>query len=399
VAGVAGGLADYYRTRPMWFRAAFGLGGLYTGALLWGASTDPYDEFSVTGFGFGLVVALLAFAATVTYGLLWWLVPREDLAESAAERLSHRYPSARRWPGIALLGVGTAILLDGLGVWRTNVVIAAALIAGGVLLYRRDGAAVVGSSAPARSLESGTAPPAYAAERPVPIVLPPRERSALGWMTMGVALLVVGGAVAWVSTTGAAPRLVTIPSLALLVIAAGLLVGTFVGRARWLALPALLLVPVVLVASLVRIPLEGRFGDLNLSPRSAAEVAGPYRVGFGRISIDLTRLQEQQGEVTISTTTVVGDTWIYVPYDAHVVATTSTGYGSLQIMDEAFDDGVDADLSARSEPRWGDGMTIVVAAEAGLGSINIFRDYPTRRELRELKQERHEARQAEREAE
>jgi phage shock protein PspC (stress-responsive transcriptional regulator) len=400
VAGVAGGLADYYQTRPIWFRLLFGASALSSVAVLWESLDDASREIGVGEFGLGAILALLALAATATYFLLWWLVPREDLPESSAQRISRHYPSARRWPGIALLGIGAAILLNGLGVWRGNVVIAAALIAAGVLLYRRDGVTVaeVGATTPRSATPPaipGSAPPTAPAPGPedpgVARFLPPRERSALGWTTLGVALLVVGGAVIWVNATDATPRLVTIPALALLVISAGLLVGTFVGRARWLILPALLLLPVVLLASVVRLPLEGEFGDLDLRPGTVAEVGGPYRVTAGGISIDLTRFQEQDVDVSVEASTVFGEIWVIVPYDAHVIANARTGYGNVQIAEAGYDSGLEVAVAARSEPRWGDGMTVRLVLESGIGSVNVYRDYPSRRELREIKQERRAA--------
>lgn len=366
VAGVAGGLADYYRTRPIWFRLLFGGSALAT---LLAALMDDVE-----------LIAILAFAATAVYLLLWWLVPREDLPESAAQRLGRRYPSAGRWPGLILLGIGLAVLLAQLGVWRGDVVVAFALIGAGVLLYRRE------ESSP--RVEPAERPPTATIAQPLPLPLPPRERSALGWMTIGVAMLVVGGALIWANAADATPRLVGVPALALLVVSAGLLIGTVYGRARWLVLPAILLVPIVLMTSVVRLPLEGRFGGLNASPGTLAEAAGPYRVSVGRISIDLTQFEEQDVFLTLSASAAIGDIWIVVPYDAHVVAQGYTGYGSVQVGDEGFDSGIEVSFRSSSEPRWGDGMTVDLTLEAGLGSVNVYRDYPTRRELRELKAER-----------
>jgi len=371
VAGVAGGLGDYYRTRPIWFRLLFGAGAVGT------LSSTLMDDVEL--------IAVLAFAATAAYLLLWWLVPREDLPESAAQRLGRRYPSAGRWPGLILLGIGLAVLLAQLGVWRGDVVVAFALIGAGVLLYRRE------ESQP-RAERAEPSPPASTITQPLPIPLPPRERSALGWMTIGVAMLVVGGALIWANAADATPRLVSVPALALLVLSAGLLIGTLYGRARWLVLPAILVVPILVLTSVVRLPLEGRFGDLNASPGTLAEAAGPYRVSVGRISIDLTRFEEQDVFLSLSASAAIGDIWIVVPYDAHVIAQGYTGYGSVQVGDEGFDSGVEVSFSSSSEPRWGDGMTVDLTLEAGLGSVNVYRDYPSRRELKELKAERQAAR-------
>lgn len=390
VAGVAGGLADSYRARPIWFRLVFLGCGIYTAAVLGGLLLDYDHSVDLGAFGFGLVPALLAFAGTGAYLLLWWLLPREDLPESAARRLTRSHPSAGRWPGLLLLGLGVAVLLAQLGVWRGEVVIAFALIGAGVLLYRREATPPVGAlGATTSGGSAATASPIPDAVT-LPVPLPPRERSVLGWMTIGVAMLVVGGALIWANLADATPRLVLYPALALLVLSAGLLVGTFVGRARWLVLPALALVPIVLLASVVRLPLEGKFGDLNLSPQSPGQVGGPYRVSVGGVTIDLTALEGQQGFVSLAASAVIGDVWIVVPYDAHVIAHGSTGYGSVSLL-EAYDNGVEVSASATSEPRWGDGTTVDLDIEAGIGSVNVYRDYPTRHELRELKAERREA--------
>jgi phage shock protein PspC (stress-responsive transcriptional regulator) len=85
VAGVAGGLADYYRTRPIWLRIGFALSGIYMAGLLTAVSSDPFHQFSLSDFGLGLIVSILALAGAATYLLVWWLVPREDLPESAVE--------------------------------------------------------------------------------------------------------------------------------------------------------------------------------------------------------------------------------------------------------------------------------------------------------------------------
>ncbi len=80
VAGVAGGLADYAGTRPLVFRLVF------------------------------VVFAFLGGIGILVYLVLWWLIPREDLPDSAAERLVRRFPDAPSWVGIALLGLGVILL-------------------------------------------------------------------------------------------------------------------------------------------------------------------------------------------------------------------------------------------------------------------------------------------------
>ncbi|MGH2590499.1 MAG: PspC domain-containing protein [Actinomycetota bacterium] len=379
VAGVAGGLADHYETRAIWFRVPFGVSAAIVGVL----AADALLGGDVGAVG-SEVLTLLALAAVFAYLLLWWLIPREDLAESAARRLSRRYPSARRWPGIALLGFGIALLLDQLGVWRPNVVLAFALIGVGMLLYRRESVVVPDTREPVETPPAGKGPGASTLDA-TPRV--PRERSPLGWIVFGVMLLVAGGAAMWASLTSATPRIATFPALGLLVLAAGLLVGSVFGRAKWLILPALLIVPVMLATSPIRLPLEGRFGDTYLRPRDLGELVGAYRTSAGGIFIDLKRFQGRSDlELPLQASSVFGDVNVLVPYDAHVEVRGYAGLGEV-FLGRRSASGPEASLSRTLEPKHGDGATFILRLETGIGNVSVARYAPTRKELRELRRE------------
>src|SRR5439155_11507684 len=89
----------------------------------------------------------------------------------------------------------------------------------------------------------GTPPPARIPARR------PREHSGLGLATLGIAFVVVGVAAVLHNAGAVHLSLSQYAALALTLLAGGLLVGTWWGRARWLALPAAALVPLILVAS------------------------------------------------------------------------------------------------------------------------------------------------------
>src|SRR5260221_14747346 len=72
VAGVAGGLADYTGTAPIWWRIGF-------------LVTAPAGGFGVFAYLF-----------------LWWLMPRADLPPSAGRRFIDRFPDAPAWPRVGL---------------------------------------------------------------------------------------------------------------------------------------------------------------------------------------------------------------------------------------------------------------------------------------------------------
>jgi phage shock protein PspC (stress-responsive transcriptional regulator)/uncharacterized membrane protein len=385
VAGVAGGLADHFETRPIWFRLPFGVSALIVGVLAAGVFSDPNHAGAVGS----ALLSLLALLTVFAYLLLWWLIPREDLPESAARRLSRQYPSARRWPGIALLGFGIALLLEQLGVWRPNVVLAFALIGAGVLLYRRESVVMLEAREPIATTPAARTPGATTPRATTSGATPrvPRERSPLGWIVFGIMLLVVGGAAMWASLTSATPRIATFPALGLLVLAAGLLVGSVFGRAKWLILPALLIVPVMLATSPIRLPLEGRFGDTYLRPRDLGELVGAYRTSAGGIFIDLKRFQGRSNlELPLQASSVFGDVNVLVPYDAHVEVRGYAGLGEV-FLGRRSAGGPGASLARTLEPKHGDGATFFLRLETGIGNVSVTRHQPTRKEFRELRRE------------
>ncbi len=368
VAGVAGGLADYMGTPPLVFRLVF------------------------------LVFAFIGGVGILAYLLLWWLIPREDLPDSAAERLLRRFPDAPSWVGIALLGLGVILLAGKLGLWDTNVLWALLLIGLGVVLFRRDAQRETSSAvmsprtsgdpagAPALPRSTWTQPSPLPTQAAPPAARPraQRETSPLGWLVFGITLLAVGTAAVLQNLDVIQLPAVRFPALALLVLGAGLLVGAFVGRARWLILPGLLLVPIVLAASLIEVPLEGGFHEINAFPRTPEAVASVYRVVAGPIFLDLTSLKGTAEARTIAASTGAGEIDVVVPYDAHVIATGRVGVGMITIGPFSSDRGLDRTLHRTWEPKYGDGATITLDLQTGVGDIWVYRRSPTRAELKEV---------------
>lgn len=387
VAGVAGGLADRFGWPVGLLRVVFGAGAFVWATLVYQAVFGAHIE-SGLGSGVAFLASVAGFSAVV-YVVLWIAVPREDLPASALQRAGRQavrpLPVLRSWAGLALLVAGGVVLADQLGIWQPNVGLAVGLIVAGVLLYRQE-ARVEEAPRPARLVEPG------AAEAPEPYVprVPrePRDRSPLGWLTLGVAALAVGGVAIASSVGDLELRLVVYPSIALVVLALGLLVGTMIGRARWLIAPALLLVPVVFLSSVVAVPLEGGWGRLVVEPDSMSEVpSAPVRRIGGDVYVDLQWLQGETGRVEIEASSGFGQVIVVVPFDAHVVATGRAGLGEIGFGSVATALGLDRTLSRTWEPRRGDGATIVLDLEIGIGSIEIYRLQPTRRQVRELERE------------
>ena len=238
IAGVASGIADH-AVVPTWVvRGAF------------------------------VLATPLAGVGPIAYGFLWWLMPRTDLADSAARRTARRFPQAPIWGGVSLVAFGTLLFAGQAGWLNRSVVIALGLIAVGALLFLREP-----TTGPVRTSGSDApgAPPADASAGSVveqeadlpPASLPGssprvkwrrrRERSFLGPLTFGIGLVVIALATL-LSLAGAfAFTLAQAAAMLLLVLGIGMAVGGFVGRARWLALPMLAIVPFALVLTVLHI--------------------------------------------------------------------------------------------------------------------------------------------------
>jgi phage shock protein PspC (stress-responsive transcriptional regulator) len=385
VAGVAGGLADHFDTPVIWPRLAFLACALVAGGSLFRFLTkDPWDPAFPGVYDVGAPLGTIAGLGVFAYAVLWFTTSRADRTASPAHVLRSRFPGAPSWLGVALFVLGGAVLGGELGLWRSNVVWALLLIVAGVVLFRRDAARSVPNAE--RTIEPDLEQsPAEPGEATASRTRRRRhERSPLGWFCLGVMLLVTGGAAILANVGVAELGLQQFPALALLVLAVGLIVGAWWGRARWLILPALLLVPVLLATSLIHVPLEGGFGDVGVAGRR--DPSGSYRRVAGRMDLDLMSFERTNERIEIDATTGLGDVSVFVPHDALVIARASTSYGDVYIG-RRWDSGFDAHVTRRWEPRLGEGATIVLDLESGIGSVHVMREGLSTRQRNELRRE------------
>ena len=354
VAGVAGGLADNTGTRAIWWRLAF------------------------------VVMTLAGGLGVLIYVLLWWLVPRDDLPRSAGQRFAAYFPDAPAWFGIGLLMFGAVLLAGQLGLWTPNVGWAFLLIGLGVVLYRREAErrGVEGEAA-APMPAAATAPPPWIAEEgespvpwegfpaapPPPAPRPPRpkrERSPLGWLAFGLALAATG--VMWMLRDSGAvrPTLAQLLALPLVVLGAGLLIGAFIGRARWTILPGMLLIPPVLLASIITVPLTGTWDDRYLTPHTAGGLRSTYEQSGGTLSFDLTHLREGEHPGPIHATLAVGEIRVLLPKGMPLIITTRVGLGSLNGLGGSRSGLGLADRFSVAGP-----SPLVMDLEVGLGNVSV----------------------------
>ncbi len=152
----------------------------------------------------------------------------------------------------------------------------------------------------------------------------PRKRGPkLFWFTMAVVALAVG-IVGIVDVSGAPVAGSTYPAVALAVIGAMLVIGSFFGRAGGLILVGLL----AAAATGIGLASEKWDGDrVEIVPASSSEVSASYSHDVGEYVLDLTQLSdpEELDGRTIAMKLDVGELDVVVPSDMDVTVTGTVG--------------------------------------------------------------------------
>ena len=385
--------AEIWRTRP--HRPA-------GGGLLGGVSAGVGRRYGVDP-----VLVRVAFVVATIFGgggvpaylACWLLLPREGDPASAGEAfLGRGRSSMSRGQTIVLLVIGAVASLTafgGGGLFLGGGVIGALLLVTGLaLLHRRrptppvmvppapphrpsgptpvdlakDGpGAAAGADVPPSWDPLGAASFAWDLPEPMAPTAPRPPRSRHTPMTLGIALLVVGAAIA--------VRLITdwswlnpphVAALALAVVGAGLVVGA-PRRRGWGLLPVTApLVGFVVLSSLAGSsgfhPPRG-FGDQDWSATTATELQDHYSSGVGNATLDLRRLT-LTGDRTVQVDSTTGDIDVALPTGLDVILQCSAGVGDVDCPWTGLDPGDDGP----------GGPVLTLAVQSGVGDIEVQRD-------------------------
>ena len=350
-AGVASGLADYLNVDPLLIRVALVGLVLFNGA--------------------GFFIYLLA----------WLFIPVEGRDSSVVEgwvrRVGVNPGTAGTVAWILFAIVGTIFLLDAMqpvvgpvdGSMTvrpiTGFALALVVIAGGILLVRRTAS----SGPPGVNEVAATGEPAgvVAAAPPAVVARRPRERSPLAMYVLGLLLLTIGLMAAIDGTTTAELLPGKYAGAALTILGLGLLAGAWWGRARWLILVGLLIVPIALVLSFITVPLDGGWGEHREAPTTAAELEGAYHLGAGRLTLDLSELPPSSAERHVAASIGLGRLVVILPEGSGAEVSAEVGAGTSDLLGSRQEG---TGLSDR-ELQDGSGGTFVLDLEAGLGEVIV----------------------------
>lgn len=343
IGGVAAGIADYLNIDPVLVRAVF----------------------------VGLVV--FGGAGVVLYLGTWLLIPVEGQDQSPFEQALQR---VGRLPGLLLIVAAAAFFflivlplnggyIDG---WMLGILV---LVVIGILLLRRGGPAtgtMAASPAIAPATTDAAAAPIVGAAQPSFGEPRPRApRSPLGWYITAATLIAVGVVALLERTSDLALLPGQFFGLALTVIGAGLLIGSWWGRARVLILPALLVLLLGLPAAFMTVPLEGGVGGPYYAPTSMEELAGRYQLAFGKMTLDLSELPLSTEPINVEAAVGAGGLHVIVPDHTQVQVDTEVGAGFTYVLGDS-QGGTDLSNHYAS----GDfGRLVVLDLSVGIGGIEV----------------------------
>jgi phage shock protein PspC (stress-responsive transcriptional regulator) len=177
------------------------------------------------------------------------------------------------------------------------------------------------------------------------------------------AALALGGA--WLAGTSGG----TAAAIAVIVAGAALAGAALEGYGRWLMLPALSLAIPVAFVSAANIDLHGGAGDKQYTPNSPLEVKDTYRLGAGRLVVDLRDAQLPPGDHPLKLKVGLGEALLIVPDDVCVATKAKLGMGQVQAFDHE-NSGIDVDWTDQpsapeSNPR------VLLDADVGIGHVAV----------------------------
>jgi hypothetical protein len=198
-----------------------------------------------------------------------------------------------------------------------------------------------------------------------------RTRSPLGLFSLAAAFVILGAAIVAGNLSIVTLSVGQLTALTLIVVGTGLLVGAWWGRARWLILVCLLLVPAVMVTSYIDMPPRGRVGSIYLRPITESELASRYNLLLGTMTIDLQGMRQLTGTSFLDVNVAAGNVTIYVPERFSLRVAGHIEYGNATVG-RGYENGEDLSFAKSFEGRAGKG-TVDIDVNGGIASLYVER--------------------------
>ena len=328
-----------------------------------------------------LIAMVLGGSGFMAYILAWIFIPAAD---GEPINLRGRFSQLPSWvlPAAGVL-LFLAVVSD-LDWDHPGPFLAVALFGAGALLLREPSSATprtpqsqnAAVSAPATTASMGATSQGFSGTATAPIEHEARrkhESSPLGLYTVAAVFLTVAGASLldrWNAIDMDGGRYL---AAALTVVGAGLLVGGFFGRGRALIPLGVVLLPFVIVAGIVEVPLEGYVGERSFAVHGTMADTS-YEMLAGSTTLDLTQASAAE-DPRLDVNMAFGEFVIEVPADWRIDLTGEMQGGEVNFFGEKFE-GVSLDLSGTRGPESAT-ESLTIDVDAGFGEIRIVQEGDT----------------------
>ena len=331
------------------------------GRVLGGVSQGLANRYNLPVWLVRVAFVLFSFAGGLglaTYAAGWFLIRSEDESETPAERVFSGATSTPAWIGIGLVLLAILILLDSFTFLSGGVIWAVGLLVIGVLLYTGDLPGLVKkkddddteepqemtttetqprvteTDTPATGGPTGGGPPPT--PTPTPPILPPaakkpKETSYLGRLTIGLMLLGVGV----LALLDAIPAVEIYPeprhylALAVTILGVGLLVGTIWGRARWLIIVAVVMLPTLFFSPVFEFDWTTDTFEQTVVVTEFEDLEALYALDIADLVIDLRQLPWNDQEIDLAARVDFGNLEVIIPSDVGVTGMASVDIGRV----------------------------------------------------------------------
>lgn len=370
------------------------------GRMLGGVAKGVAENFGIADWiprVFFIVTAFMGGLGVILYATCWAFIRSEDESESIADRFFSGASTSRSWLGIGLIVVAGIVILSNFTFLASDVIWATAFLVVGLLLYtgnlpmgsrkgpdgaveHKEGVQQMSSTEDTViTTPAGDSPAGLPAYQASPVVThqevppkKPRETSMLGRLTFGAALVGMGILAILDNVEGIPvyPEARHYLALAVTILGVGLLVGSVVGRARWLILVGVFLVPTMVFYSAVDYDWRSERFNRQLAPLEFSDLGESHRLDVGRLDIDLSQLPWDGEEVLLDAEVAVGSLTITVPDGVGIVGEGEVSIGIVQ------EPGRSSSGMGERRLRWdspGEMGTVLLDADVSIGNLEIFR--------------------------
>jgi hypothetical protein len=195
-------------------------------------------------------------------------------------------------------------------------------------------------------------------------------------VTLSLLCLVLGAMVVVDIGTGGRIGPDVYAAVVLTVVALGLIVGAWLGRARWLIPIGVVATIALAIATADRHSqhIHPRGGDINATPASVIEIQPEYSTDVGDIRLDLSRVDFGNQSVNVHISVGIGgSTVVVLPPDVDATVNVDLKGGDLQLFERHFS-GLNQHQQVIDLGRDGSGGgQIHITADVNFGDVEVHR--------------------------